>query len=390
MKKAFYCLFLCLFIAGCTVNGIKSFKGYKSYGGKTYDSARSICNDPKGGYFLAGMTNSFTGNTIDGYLIKIDEKGNEKFSRNFGGKGDDRFFKVITTLDGLLMCGYSDSQGAGVRDAYLVKTGFNGKEKFQAYFGGAGNDEASGICETADGNIAIIGNTSSFSGSNAIEVYFVLADKNGKQILSRTYGGGKFDFGSAIICADNGFIAAGRTTSWSKGGYDAFVMKMDAQGNSLAFKTFGDKGYDAFEDIIRTSDGGYIAAGEAGDTVKDGNASQVYLVKLDSSLNTIWEKTYGGKMLDMAKTIIEDNNNFVICGTTDSYGNGSSDIFVMKVDAMGNSLWTSTFGGRKDEYAAGTVKAPDGGYVTAGWTGTYSKGEYDAFAAKTDDKGILK
>lgn len=390
MKKIVISICVCLFAAGCNLNGFKSFKGYKNYGGKTYDSARSICNNPKGGYFLAGMTNSFHGGTIDGYLVKIDEKGREKFSRNFGEKGDDRLFKIITTKDGLLMCGYSDSKGAGLRDAYLVKAGFDGKEKFQAYFGGPGNDEAAGMCETDDGNIALIGNTSSFSGSNAIEIYFVLIDKNGRQILSRTYSGSKFDFGTAIIYSDGGFVAAGRATSWSKGGYDGFVMKLDAKGNSLAFKTFGDKGYDGFEDIIKTSDGGYAVVGETSDTLKDGNSAQVYLIKLDGQLNTVWEKTYGGKLIDTGKTIIKDGENYIITGTTDSYGNGSSDIFVMKVDALGNSLWTSTFGGRKDEYAAGTVKAPDGGYVTAGWTGTYGKGEYDAFAAKTDINGLLK
>ncbi|MBN2754078.1 MAG: hypothetical protein JXR81_04345 [Candidatus Goldbacteria bacterium] len=390
MRKTLICAGLCLFISGCDFNGIKSFKGYKNYGGKTYDSVRSICNNPKGGYFLAGMTNSFPGGTIDGYLVKIDEKGREKFSRNFGEKGDDRLFKVITTKDGLLMCGYSDSKGAGLRDAYLVKTGFDGKEIFQSYFGGPGNDEAAGMCESLNGNIAMAGNSSSFSGSNAIEIYFVLADKNGNKLLTRTYGGGKFDFGTAIISADDGFVMAGRSSSWSKGGYDGFVMKLDAKGNSLAFKTFGDKGYDGFEDIIKTSDGGYAVVGETSDTAKDGNSAQVYLLKLDGRLNAVWEKTYGGKLIDTGKTIIEDGKNYVITGTTDSYGNGSSDIFVMKVDASGNSLWTSTFGGRKDEYAAGTVKAPDGGYVTAGWTGTYGKGEYDAFAAKIDNKGILK
>jgi len=390
MKQLMLFIFLFSVISGCSDGNFKESKGYKSYGGKTYDSARSICPAPKRGYFLAGMSNSFIGNTIDGYLLKIDEKGREKFAYNYGGSGDDRFYKIISVKDGLLMCGYSDSDGAGLRDVYIVKTGFNGKLKFESRFGGAGNDEAAGMCETADGKIAVIGNSSSYSGANAIEVYFSLHDSAGKQLFSRTYGGDKYDFGMSIIPVDSGFVAAGRTSSRSKGSYDAFVMKLDASGNTLAYRTFGGTGYDAFEDITATSDGGFAAVGELADTVKDGNVSQVYLVKLDSNLNKVWEKAFGGKMLDMGKTIIEDNGNFVISGTTDSFGNGSSDIFLLKTDAMGNSLWMSTFGGRKDEYAAGAVKSPDGGYVVAGWTGTYGNGEYDAFAAKTDINGLLK
>ena len=124
MKQLMLFLFLFVVINGCSDG---NFKSYKSYGGKTYDSARSICPAPKGGYFLAGMSNSFKGNTIDGYLIKINERGKEQFAYNYGGSGDDRFYKIIRVKDGLVMCGYSDSDGAGLRERILLKPDITGK-----------------------------------------------------------------------------------------------------------------------------------------------------------------------------------------------------------------------------------------------------------------------
>jgi hypothetical protein len=374
--------------------GFNGFGGYKNYGGKAYDSVRAIAGVAEGGYVMTGMSTSFGPGNIEAYLLRIDENGRMKWQKTFGGPGDNRAFSVAETADrGFAMCGYTDSYGRGNKDAYLIKTDKDGKIQWQATYGGVGNDEAMSLNVLADGGFILVGDTDSFSGKNETELYLVRADSTGKEVWSRTYknGTGRLAFGTSVkTLPDGGFIISGRTSPPAGSGMNGYVLRVDADGKKLWSRTFGAKGYTSFQDLVVAQDGGYACVGQKDDASK-GNKPAVYLAGLDVKGNTNFEKTFGGSSIDIGQAIVQDKHgNYIICGTTDSFGNGSTDILLIKADAQGNSVWMTTFGGRKDEYGAGVVLAPDEDYVAAGWTGTYGQGEYDAFAVKVDGKGNMR
>ncbi len=98
----------------------------QTYGGADYDYGQSIVQTTDGGYAITGYTNS-AGN-YDAYLIKTNAGGVMQWSKTYGGTGSDVGYSVVRTSDGgYTIAGYTNSFGAGLSDAYLIKTGVEGE-----------------------------------------------------------------------------------------------------------------------------------------------------------------------------------------------------------------------------------------------------------------------
>jgi len=133
-------------------------------------------------------------------------------------------------------------------------------------------------------------------------------------------------------------------------------------------KTFGGTEYDDTYSICQTSDGGYIVAGY---TLSFGAGYRDFLViKLNSSGNIEWKKTFGGTGDDVAYSICETfDSGYIVAGETSSFGAGYRDFLVIKLNSYGNIEWAKTFGSRDYSDAALSIcQTSDGGYIVAGWT----------------------
>jgi hypothetical protein len=165
-----------------------------------------------------------------------------------------------------------------------------------------------------------------------------------------------------------------------------FVVKLDSSGNVQWTKTIGGSDWDEAYSIIQSSDGGYVVAGEtrsfgAGDW-------DIYVVKLDSSGNVQWTKTIGGSDWDGANSIIQSSDGgYAVAGGTLSFGAGSADIYVVKLDSGGNVQWTKTIGGSSSDEAYSITQSSDGGYVVAGYTYSFGAGYEDIYVVKLDANG---
>jgi hypothetical protein len=157
---------------------------------------------------------------------------------------------------------------------------------------------------------------------------------------------------------------------------------------SLFEKTIGGSGIDFANSIIQSSDGGYVVAGWTDSFGAGGR--DFYVVKLDSAGNVQWTKTIGGSNADYAYSIVQSSDGgYAVAGRTSSFGAGSYNIYVVKLDSAGNVQWTKTIGGSNDDYAVSIIQSSDGGYVVAGWTDSFGAGGSDIYVVKMGPLGDI-
>ena len=246
----------------------KTFKG-------TYadEWANYVQQTSDGGFILAGIIGSYTG-IIDGWVIKTDAYGNEKWNKTFGGKAWDEVFSVQQTSDGgYILAGYTFSYRR-FRQSWLIKTDENGNEVWNKAFGKFYAEGASSVQQTSDGGYVLTGEVRSDNG----DVLLIKTDANGYEQFRKKFGGIQEDFGSCVKQTSDGYIIAGYTGSYGAGKKDAWLIKTDKYGNERWNKTFGGVADDYFYSVQQTSDSGYIMVGS---TESQGvGGSDLWLVRI--------------------------------------------------------------------------------------------------------------
>jgi len=246
----------------------------------------------------------------------------------------DRFNKISEDSDGnYIFVGWTRSFGQGNSDFYILKVDPNGNLIWRKTWCGRNFDEANAIVEVEDGYL-VLGYTMSF-GSGSKDVALVKFNKNGNVIWYKTYGGTKDDVGNRIEkTRDGNFIIVGSTLFYGTDG-DVYVIKVNPNGDVLWERYYGGDSEDEGECIRATSDGGYIISGNTRSFGVSGTA--VYLIKLDSYGNLLWQKEYDGDGDDDGKTVIEiEDNGYIVAGLTRSWGASLGDILIMKLNSQGD------------------------------------------------------
>ena len=204
---------------------------------------------------------------------------------------------------------------------------------------------------------------------------------------TKTFGGNQYEFGYSVKqTSDKGYIIAGFTDSYGAGQRDVYVVKTDTAGNTLWTRTLGGSGYDEGYSVQILRNREYIIAGYT--TSYGAGHADVYLIKLDDAGNTLWTKTYGGGENEYGYSVKQTSDGgYIIVGNTESYGAGGTDVYLIKTDSSGDTLWTRTIGGSKDDYSRSVQQTQDGGYIIAGFTTSYGAGFFDVYFIKTDSSG---
>jgi len=253
-------------------------------------------------------------------------------------------------------------------------------------FGGNNNDSAEEIEATTDGGYVVIGATSSNSWGNT-DGYLLKVDSMCNYEWSIALGGANNDWGYSIKQTfDKGFIIASTSNSYGNGGYDAVLMKRDSLGNYEWRKVYGGQDWDFAYSVVQTYDSGYVFCGE---TYNNSNGySDVFIVKTNRLGDTLWTRTYGGALIDKGNSVIEtSDSNIVVAGITNTLTD-STDIYVIKLTPNGTLIWDSIYGNSLYENANAIIETVNGDYVLAGSTTSFSPtGDKDYYLLRTDKNG---
>jgi hypothetical protein len=278
--------------------------------------------------------------------------------------------------------------GIGGADICLMRTDADGDTLWNRQYGGLGSDGAYSVQQTSDTGFVVVGFTTSF-GAGDKDLYLIKTDSLGDTIWTRTYGGTDWDEGYSVRQTyDDGYIIAGWTDSYGAVGANSWLFRTDSNGDSVWAYTFGTDQGDWGRSVEETADSGFIMVGN---TYGHGGQSQIQAVRTDSLGNVIWEKWHGGSLEEHGGTVqLTPDGGFIISGWTLSYGAGGKDLYLMKLDSSGDTVWTRVYGGAQDDGSDGfsaLKRMSDGGFIVAGWTKSFGAGGSDVWILRTDALG---
>lgn len=252
-------------------------------------------------------------------------------------------------------------------------------------YGGSGIDEIGEIQEISDGGFIIAGSTNAF-GEGLYDVYLIRTDANGDTIWTKTYGGSADDRGRSVRqLPDGGFIITGYTRSFGNGSKDAYLIRADSAGDTVWTRVFGRDFTVDGRSVRQTDDGGFIICGWHYSDI--GFRENIYLLKVDSLGNELWSASYGGENNERGWCVEQTSDGgYIVVGWTESYGAGGSDVYLLKTDDQGDTLWTRTYGGELNDEGRYLKIKDDGGFIIAG-KNLRSNNRQDFYLISTDSTG---
>ena len=320
----------------------------KTIGGSKDDRGQDLVQTADGGYALVGYAMSDDGDGSnnegfhDNWIVRLNPQGDIMWEKSFGFAGHDHSYEVIVTSDGgLFFSGFLDvtaSGGAGndglfnhgVGEFWGTKIDANGELLWRRYFGGSSNDRSYSVTETNTGDLVLVGASESED----------------------------FDISNP------------------KGSYDMWVVKVSASGDFIWEKSYGGSGIDHAYGVVSTSDGGVLIAGDTNSNDQDVSRSfggtDAWLIKLDQDGELEWESTYGGSDFDTLASIRRcRNGDVLLIGNTKSpeaQTVGENDLWIMRCTSEGGIIWQRTYGGSAIDFGYDAAELADGRIIWAGET----------------------
>ncbi len=361
----------------------------KTFGGKEDDVARSVIktND---GYLIAGKTKSFTSDRdFDAYLIKIDKNGQKIWSKIYGGEDDEEASEIIKFENGYVFIGSTQTFGNGRLSFYIVKISKEGDIAWEITYYRDEDDEYFGNAIATDGSDLVVAGTErhlNFMSSKINPLIFQL-NKEGTRGWRGYYGGKDDDFAHAIIPTGDGYLMAGKTESYGLGNMDAYLVKLDKAGKEEWYAAYGGGDDDIANDVIALDDG-YLTVGTTDSFGLTRN--DVYIVKTDKNGKMLWQKSYGGNRDDEGFSVTQSpDGGYVIAGRTESFTRRNGfDLYLLKIDSDGKLIWERTYGGESDD-AGYDILSTEDGYLIVGDKKSKISRDSNAWILKVDLKGKL-
>jgi hypothetical protein len=356
----------------------------RTYGGPRPEQGYCVQQTSDGGFIIAGSTESFGAGEPDVYLIRTDAQGDTLWTRTYGGPLEDEGYSVQQTADGgYVIAGRTWSFGAGAPESsngYLIRTDAKGDTLWTRTYGGPDYASFESVQQTTDGGYIMTGLLKGF-------VYLVKTDAKGDTLWTRRYHAGVGAEGYSVEqTTGGGYIIAGVVflTTYS----DIYLIKTNASGDTLWTKRFGGSRGEWGYSVEQTADGGYIVAGYTS-TLGDPAYTDVYLIKTNAEGDTAWTRTYGRTDLDEGNSVRQTaDGGYVVVGRTFSSRNRMlGDVYLIRTNAQGDTVWTRTYGGMHVDEGYSVIQTTDGAYSVTGRSWSFGAGQGDAWLIKVD--GVL-
>jgi len=400
----------------------------KVYQGRGIAAGYSVISTSDLGYAMVGVDRHSPSprDTQHIRVVKVDANGNVEWTKTYGGSNGEGTPSIVQSPDGGFTVAATTSStdgdisyNHGGNDIWVFKLSSKGVIEWERSYGGSGDDEGRTIARTNFGGYVIAGRTTSSDGDVAGNTVFgpmwvIEIDSLGKLLWQRCYGGKSYTNANSIIAtADGGFAVAGLacstngTTGYHRGSrgdeQDAWVLKLDSLGFMQWDHCYGGSNSDEGYSNIQTADGSYAVSGITGSSDGDAvglhsaNAFDAWMIRLDPLGKIKWQKCLGGTDYDYGGEVVQTvDRGFLLAASTrsrdgdvtgihpglDSFGNQSSDFWLVKLDSTGTIEWNKCLGGSKDEYPASVVSGYDGSITLFGTT---SSRDGDVFGLPSSD-----
>ncbi|WP_051197771.1 T9SS type A sorting domain-containing protein [Flavobacterium soli] len=404
----------------------------KSLGGRHAEYLTDLQPTADYGFIIGGSSLSMkSGNKtdpgsgdLDYWIWKMDEHGSAEWQKSFGGGASDLLQSIKTTHDGgFLLAGTSNSskgyqkavEGHGGNDYWVIKLNAKGDQMWQKCFGGIGQDDLQTVVVTRDGGYLLAGTSNSSApakNQTAVEgtkkektrgntdYWIIKIDADGNEQWQKTYGGQYADqLRDVEQTKDGGFIVAGYSNSPTSGeklqenfgqGGDFWILKLDDKGNIEWQQAIGGAHDDQPYAIRQTADLGYMVAGSSNSQTRTSKkGTDLWVVKLGETGETLWEEAYDIGSVDILTSLIENQDGSLLIGAYSPISSGDeqgkeglNDYMAIKISEKGEELWRKSIGSEGEDILRKVVMSRDGGYLMAGT----SNPEFKGFAHRRQQK----
>ncbi len=361
----------------------------KTIGGESSDYINCLISTGDNGFILAGKsTSNISGDKSenskgvdDFWIVKLDSLLNVEWDKTIGGNDREQSDKIIQTdNNNYVLCGSSLSNSSGDKsedsrgdwDFWMIKLDALGNIIWEKTIGGNDRDFFADMLKTIDGGYLLGGTSKSNESGEKTEdskgvedVWLIKVDSLGNIEWDKTIGGNDYDDLSQIQqTLDGGFILgcnssssiSGDKSESSKGHNDYWIIKLDSKGNVIWDKTIGGNGGDYLRSLVQTSDNGYILYGSSGSPISGDKSdppffedTDIWVVKIDSIGNVIWDKTYGVFGNTWPRSILKTmDGGFMLGGAIEEMVR-NVDVWLIKLDSQGNMQWNNCLGGLMPE-----------------------------------------
>ena len=380
-------------LGNVTEENTSSIPWARTYGNGEDNGLIAVAITPNGDIIAVGYTDNNLGSKSDAWVLRLDRAGNIKWHNSYGGPYWDGANTVAVADNGdIIVAGHygaTDEDGSN-SNAWIFRLDENGNVKWQGIYSGENWDGISAIAIAPNGDIIAVGTTESF-GAGSSDVWVLRLDKEGNVKWQRTYGGISEDWANSVAIAPNGdVIVVGGTKSFGSGEGDIWVLRLDGSGNVKWQRTYGGVHHDGANSVAIADNGDIIVAGYYWATYRDGANGDAWVLRLDGEGNVKWQKTYGGRSSDVVSGIfLASSEDIIAVGYTDSFSSGNLDVWVFDLDGRGNVKWQRTYGGSRWDWAKGVAIAPNGDIIVIGGTNSFGAGKSDAWVLRIPLNGKL-
>ncbi len=390
MKKAL--LFFAFFTALLLNNTSAQIVFSQEYGGAADDDGRWMEQLPDSGFIMVGGSETYSNGQSDAWMVRADLYGNILWTRSFGGPLFDFANMVKPTTDGGFIIAGFTPDSAGSNDGWIIKTNSTGGMMWEKKIGNSGLQEFEAIVQTTDGGYAAVG-IDYDSTSLYWDMWVVRFNSVGDTLWTKNLGGQSYEIGNSIQqTPDGGFIINGQSYSYGLADGDFALYKLDANGNTQWMKNYTMAGLQEPHYVQNTRDGGFVIVGDADDLPNTLGQTDIWVIKTDANGDTLWTKVLGGTKKDGGKTIEQTTDGgYIIGGISRSFGLINPNYYLGKLDSLGNVEWENyIYGSSYHDHAYRAVQTSDGGYANFGYFRNASGYQNYALVKVGPDGGVTK
>lgn len=357
----------------------------RSYGAGGTDRAYTVETTTDGAYVVSGYISSVQGM----WIIKLDSLGNILWQKKYYSPSSPGAYAIHQTLEGGYIIAWTIGHTWGSHsNIRIMKLSQSGIVEWQAIYSGDSAYEAFSIQQTSDREYVMYGNVFSRE-TESYDILVMKANEGGDMLWSRTYGAAEEDYAfAAHELSDRGFIIAGYTASFGAGERDAWIIRMTEEGDIAWQKTYGGGDRDYVKSIQETTDNGFIAAG--GTSSFGAGYGDFWIIKLDRNGNADWQRAYGTDAHEEATSIRQSSDGgYIVAGVADYAPGIESAFLILKLDEDGNVIWQKKYSNGLYNKAAAIRQTPDGGYIATGTTKGAGAIAEDVWVIKLDSEGMI-